>query len=339
MSQPSDLPAPEKTKLFMPAHYKFPPWRPPVEMAERIRERWPAMRVSRTVESAVFEAELAEADIFFGVAIRPEQYRIAKRLRWIQATSAGVNQFLCLELRESGIVLTNASGVHSAPIAEHVVGMLVALSRDFPAQMRYQLAHKWSQREIAASPRSPRELQGKIALLVGFGAIGRAVAERVRAFGMHVWAVTRSGAADPALADRCFSTARLLEALPSADFVIVAVPDTPDTHQFLRAEHFAAMKPTAFFLNIARGTVVDEPALIAALARGTIAGAALDVAAEEPLPPESPLWSLENVIVTPHTSGISERMWEREEALLMENLERWFAGRELKNRVDVSLGY
>ena len=334
-----DRRAPADTKLLIAAHYRLELWRPPLEFAERVRSRWPAMRVVHLTDPQALPAELADSDIFVSFLLRPDQLRLAARLRWLHSTAAGVAQFMFSELRDSGIVVTNATGVHAAPIAEHVVGMLVALARDFPAQMRYQLQRRWAQREIAAGPRSPRELSGCVALLVGFGAIGRAVAERIRPLGMRVWAVTHSGRADTALADRVFGSGDLDAALAGADFVIVAVPETPQTRRLLGAPQFSRMKRTAFLLNVARGAVLDEPALADALAHGTIAGAALDVAAEEPLPPESPLWSLDNVILTPHTSGISDRMWEREADLLLDNVERWFGGQPLRNRVDLSRGY
>jgi len=131
----------------------------------------------------------------------------------------------------------------------------------------------------------------------------------------------------------------LHEALPEADFVVLAAPETPETRQMIGAREFALMKPSAYFVNVARGSLVDEAALVATLQRRAIAGAALDVTAEEPLPSESPLWKLDNVVITPHISAATEHLWERQSALLIENLERWFSGRELLNRVDLSRGY
>ena len=128
-------------------------------------------------------------------------------------------------------------------------------------------------------------------------------------------------------------------ALPQADFVILAAPETPETHHLIGARHLAAMKPSAFLINVARGSLVDEPALIAALERGQLAGAALDVASQEPLPPESPLWRMDNVFITPHTSSSTDLLWTRQTDLLLQNLDRWFAGRELINRVDFARGY
>jgi phosphoglycerate dehydrogenase-like enzyme len=176
-------------------------------------------------------------------------------------------------------------------------------------------------------------------VLVGFGAVGRAVAERLRAFGVHIWAVTRSGKADASLAERVFPATELQAAVREADYVILAAPETPETHHLIGAKELAAMKRSAILVNVARGSLVDQAALVSALEKRSIGGAALDVASPEPLPPENPLWSLENVFLTPHISGISERIWQRETELLMDNLDRWFRGQPLRNRVDLQRGY
>jgi phosphoglycerate dehydrogenase-like enzyme len=224
-------------------------------------------------------------------------------------------------------------------MAEHVIGMILALLRDFPGSMRYQLQHRWAQQEIWDGNARPRELHGQTAVLVGFGAVGRAIAERLRAMGMHVWAVTRSGQADPALAERAFPATELDAALAQADIVVLAAPETLQTRRMIGAQQLARMKPSTILINVARGSLIDEPALVAALRSRAIAAAGLDVASQEPLPPENPLWSLENVLITPHTSGVTERLWEREAELLIDNLERWFSGKPLRNLVDLSRGY
>ncbi|PYU29026.1 MAG: hypothetical protein DMG31_18605 [Acidobacteria bacterium] len=213
------------------------------------------------------------------------------------------------------------------------------MARDFPGAMRFQAQKKWAQQEIWDGPARPRELSGAVALVVGFGAVGRAVAERLRGFGVRIWAVTRSGKADASLAERVFAVAELNGALAGADYVILAAPETPQTHHLIGAEQLAAMKRGAVLVNVARGSLVDQAALVTALEKRAIGGAGLDVASPEPLPPENPLWSLENVFITPHTSGISERIWQREAELLVDNLERWFKGEPLRNQVDLARGY
>lgn len=332
-------PEPRDTKLVIFARHRFTLWRPPAELAARVSQRWPEMRVVDLPHQDQLPAELPDTDIFVGYLLRPEQLRLATRLKWIHSTAAGVAQLMYPELRGSGIVLTNASGVHAIPMGEHVVGMILAMTRDFPGAMRYQHKHIWAQQELWDGRARPRELTGQVVLLVGFGAVGRAVAERVRGLGMRVWAVTHSGKADGALAERVFAAGDLDAVLPEADFVVLAAPETAETLHMIGAPQLAAMKSTAFLINVARGSLVDEPALVAALEGGVIAGAALDVASQEPLPSENPLWSLENVFITPHLSGVSERIWDRQGDLLVDNLERWFDGRPLRNRVDPTRGY
>jgi phosphoglycerate dehydrogenase-like enzyme len=283
--------------------------------------------------------EITDTDIFVGWSLRPEQFRLARRLKWIHATAAGVRQLMYPELVRSGIVVTNASGVHAVPMAEHILGLLVALARSFPTALRYQLQRQWAQQEIWDRALHPRELRGQVLLLVGFGRIGKELARRVRPLGMRVWAVTRSGKADQALAERTLPASRLGEVLKEADYVVLAAPETPETFHMIGPQQFAAMKPTAFLINVARGSLVDEAALIEALRRRAIAGAALDVAEREPLPPDNPLWTLDNVFITPHISAASESLWERQTDLLLENLARWFSGRELLNPVDLRRGY
>lgn len=330
---------PAETKLVICVWHRFTLWNPPPEMAARIRERWPEMRVVHLPNYDGLESELPDTDIFVGFSLRSEQFPHALKLRWLHSTAAGVGQLMYPELRASGIEVTNASGVHMVPMAEHILGMLVAMARRFPDCFLYQQRARWAQQELWDSPVRPRELHGQVLLLIGFGAIGRAVAKAVRPLGMRVWAVTRSGQGDTELAERILPASKLHEGLREADFVILAAPETPETRKMIGAPELACMKPSAYFMNVARGTLVDEPALIAALERRAIAGAALDVALQEPLPPESPLWKLDNAFITPHMSAVSEHLWTRQTDLLLTNLERWFTGRELLNRVDLKRGY
>ena len=319
--------------------HAFTLWRPPADVAVHVRRRFPEMKVVHLPTYDHLADEIGDTDIFVGWSLRPEQFVLAKKLRWIHSTAAGVGQLMYPELRASSVVVTNASGVHTIPMAEHIVGMLIALARRFPSSFRYQMARHWAQQELWDEPIRPRELAGQVLLIVGFGAIGREVARRVRPLGMKIWAVTRSGRAETSDADRVLPVAQLGEVLHEADYVILAAPETPETRRMIGARELARMKPTAHLINVARGSLVDEPALIRALAERQIAGAALDVTEEEPLPRESPLWTLPNVFITPHISSVSEYLWDRQTELLLENLERWFSGRELRNVVDLARGY
>lgn len=328
---------PEETKLVICVWHRFTLWQPPPQFAAGIRRRWPAMKVVHLPNYDHVLGELPDADILVGFSLRREQFALAKKLKWIHATAAGVGQLMYPELRESGILLTNARGIHSVPMSEHILGMLIAMARRFPDASRFQQAAHWAQQEIWNG--KPGELNGKLLLIVGFGSIGCALARLVQPMGMRVWGMTRSGRGDAQLVERILPSTELRNALPQADFIVLAAPETSDTRHMIGGKELALMKPTAYLFNVARGTLVDEAALVAALRARAIAGAALDVAEEEPLPPESPLWKLDNIFITPHISAATENLWPRQEALLLENLERWFDGRELLNRVDLQRGY
>ncbi|HWF38208.1 MAG TPA: D-2-hydroxyacid dehydrogenase [Candidatus Acidoferrales bacterium] len=330
---------PFETKLVLCVNSGIPLWKPPADAEQRIRARFPEMRVVHLPDATRLESELGDADIFMGYALGPELLARSPKLKWIQAVSAGVKQYLYPELRDSGVIVTNASSVHCLPVAQHTLGVLVALARRFPDCLRYQQQSKWATADLWNAPVRPRELRGQVLLFIGFGAIGRETARLVRPLDMRIWTVTHSGRADAKHAERAFPIAQLHQALPAADFVVIAAPDTPQTRNIIGARELELMKRTAYLINIARGTLIDEPALIAALQANRIAGAALDVTVKEPLPPESSLWKLENCFITPHVSGATENTWNREEELISENLKRWFAGTELLNVVDLSRGY
>lgn len=329
--------SPSDTKLVICIWHKFTLWRPPFEFAESIRRRWPDMKVVHLPTYDRVVGELPDTDILVGFSLRREQFSSAKKLKWIHATAAGVGQLMYSELRESGIVLTNARGIHSDPMAEHILGMVIAMSRRFPDAFRYQRAAHWAQQEIWDA--RPFELKGKVLLIAGFGSIGQALARIIQPIGMRVWGLTQSGSGDERFAERILPASKLRDALPHADFVLLAAPETPETRQMIGEKELASMKRSAYLLNVARGTLVDQSALIAALRARTIAGAALDVTEEEPLAPENPLWKLDNAFITPHVSAATDLLWQRQGELLLENLERWFDGRELLNRVDLQRGY
>ena len=332
-------PNPESTKLVLCVWHPFTLWRAPEWLAAQLRDRYPTMRVAHLPDYSALDAELPDADIFVGWSLRPQQFAAARKLKWLHSTAAGVAQLMYPELRESGIAVTNASGVHTIPIAEHVCGLLLALARRFPSCFRHQAARHWGQQDIWDEPIKPRELRGATLLLIGLGAIGREVARLGRALGMRVAAVTRSGRDPMGVTDLVTSPAELDALLAQADYVVLAAPETPETKHLINAERLARMKPSAYLVNVARGSLVDESALIAVLREHRIAGAALDVAAAEPLPESSPLWKLENCLLTPHLSGASDALWHRQADLLFDNLERWFGGRGLRNRVDLARGY
>ncbi len=332
-------PSPAETKLVLYVHHPFTLWRLPADFPERIRRRWPAMRVVHLTDAHRLPEEIADADIYVGFWARSELFRQARKLRWVHATAAGVGQLLHPEFVASDVVLTNARGVNAAPIGDHTLAVILALSRHLPSAWRHQREHRWAQQQIWDERPRPKELAGQRLVLVGLGALGREIAVRARAFGMKITAVTRSGRDPDGLADEALPPERLDEALTEADFLVLAAPETAETLRLIDARRLALMKPGACLVNVARGRLVDEAALAESLASGSLAGAALDVTEHEPLAPESPLWDMENVLITPHIANASERLWERQWAIFRENLERWFAGKELINVVDKRRGY
>jgi phosphoglycerate dehydrogenase-like enzyme len=224
-------------------------------------------------------------------------------------------------------------------MAEHTMGLLVALARNFPDSVRLQDRKHWTQQELWDKPQHLTELNGQVLLIVGFGSIGRELAKRAKGFDMRVWGVTRSGKGDLTHAEKIFAAKDVHAALPEADYVVIAAPETAETKHLMGVKQIARMKRGARLINIGRGSLLDELEMIRALESGALGGAALDVAATEPLPPDSPLWKAPNLFITPHTSGVSDRLWIRQTAILMDLLERWFDGRELFNRVDFARGY
>lgn len=334
-----EMPKPENSKIVFCVKFSFDLWSIPASLVSAVRARWPQMRIAHVEDYRKLPSELADADIFVGFMLTPEQLAAARQLKWMHITAAGVSQMMRPDVRARGIVITNARGVHATPMAEHAMGMMVALAHKFPEATRAQIAHRWAQEEMWNTAPRLSELRGRVLLLIGLGAVGSEIARYAKAFGMHVWAVTRSGKGDSQLAERIFPVSDLDRALSEADYAVIAAPDTAETRAMIGAKQFQAMKPSAYLINLSRGSLVDEAALADALQKRRIAGAAIDVTEKEPLPKESPLWDLENLFITPHTSSATEELWERQTELLAENLERWFAGRELLNRVDLAKGY
>jgi phosphoglycerate dehydrogenase-like enzyme len=330
---------PAETKLLICVWHPFTQWRPQPIMAETIRRRWPQMRVVHLPDYDRLPEELPDADIFVGYSLRAQQLGDAKKLKWIHSTAAGVAQLIYPELRDSGILVTNPSGIFSVPMAEHTMGMLLALARNFPDSVRHQDRSNWGQQEMWDLPQQFTELNGQLLLIVGYGSIGRELARRARAFDMRVWGVTRSGTGDATHAEKIVAATQLENVLPEADYVVLSVPETPETKQLIGASQIAKMKRGARLINVGRGSLLDETALLHALESRALGGAALDVTGTEPLPAQSPLWRAPNLFITPHTSAVSDRLWHRETAMLMDLLERWFDGRELFNRVDFARGY
>lgn len=288
--------------------------------------------VDRDERIAHIDEHISDADIFYGGRLTGEQWLRARRLTWIQVPWAGVNTLLATPgIAESDVIVTNSSGIMADSVADQVMGAVLMLTRDLASQVRAQDRGEWARYETESPKR--QLLRGKTIGILGFGSIGRAIAVRARAFGMRVIAMKRTVESIPPELDEAFGSDSLDALLAQSDVVVVALPLTPQTRGLLGREQFAHMKPTAHFVNIARGAVVREDALVDALRDGVIAAAALDVFENEPLPAESPLWSMPNVLVTPHSSGAFLGFGAASAELFIENLGRFVRGEELRNVV------
>ena len=285
---------------------------------------------------ASLQRHLPEADVLLGWNFRATELQqawpLADRLRWIQWGGAGVDAVLFPELVASDVQLTNARGVFDRAMAEYTLGLILSFGKDFFETYTAQREHRWSYRltELMA---------GRSVLVVGVGSIGREIARTLKRMDFVVSGVGRSArGADPDFGD-IHGVSDLNTFLPEADYVVLITPLTPETRGLFGAEQFSAMKSSARFINLGRGELVDEGALLEALQGGQIAGAGLDVFCTEPLPTESPLWDLDNVIVSPHISGDYRGHQEAMAGIFLENFERFQDGRELLNRIDKSLGF
>ena len=260
----------------------------------------------------------------------------APNLKWFQQWGAGADWLLKYpDAAEHPFTLTNVSGIHAVPISEHILAFMLAFARGLPGAMRDQTQHEWQK----ASERSVFELAGKTLLLVGVGAIGARTAKLAAALGMRVWGVRRDPSKEVEYVERMASNAELRDLLPEADFVVLTVPLTEETRHIMSADEFAVMKDSGHLINIGRGGTVNEADLIRALQEGQIAGAGLDVFEEEPLPESSPLWEMENVIVTAHYSGDTPHYDARALEIFLENLRRYARGESLTHVVDKGRGY
>lgn len=300
-------------------------------------DRLPEGVTVRTAATAAeLRAALAGAEVLLGWDFRAgdlrQAFHAATDLRWIHWAGAGVDAVLFAELAQSDVVLTNSRGVFDRAIAEYVLGLIVAFAKGLPETVMLQSRHTWRHRHT-------ERIEGRRALLVGVGGIGRATARLLMASGMRVRGIGRTARDADADFGAVHGIGDLEALLPEADFVILAAPLTRETANLFGAEQFGAMKPTARFVNVARGGLVREAALVRALEQGDIAGAALDVFEHEPLPAASPLWSLPNVIVSPHMCGDFVGFEGALAELFRRNLERYRAGEPLLNVVDKALGY
>ncbi len=280
------------------------------------------------------------AEVYCGFGIAPEILEAAEPLRWVHTGTAGVGGSLHPAMRSSDVIFTNSAGIHGVPVAEHALAMMLYLARAFDRAVANRRERRWARRRIAGFDGPVRELTDATVAVIGYGGIGRELAKRARELGMRVLGVRRRpGVGTAEHAQRVVGPERLIEVLSEADYVVLCVPETPETEGLIGPDELGAMKPDAVLVNVSRGTIVDEAALIDALRAGRIRGAGLDVFREEPLPEDSPIWEMDQVCLTPHVAAVTPRYWERETDLILENTRRYLAGETMLNVVDVDAGY
>ncbi|MGA3316388.1 MAG: D-2-hydroxyacid dehydrogenase [Candidatus Korobacteraceae bacterium] len=276
-------------KLLIALHHRFPLWQVPPWFSERLRRDFPQLEVVHLPNYDHVMEEIADADIAIAWSLRGEQIKAAKRLRWIHSTAAAVHHLMTPELLASDIVVTNARDVHGPVVAEHAIGLAFALAKRLPQSVRYQQQKRWAQHDLWAQRPRLRELNSATMTIVGLGAIGAPLARLAKCLGMRVVGVREHPERGSEVADTVHGFEELDAALSAGDFIVLAVPVTPKTRHLMNAERLARLKPDAYLINVGRGVLLDEAALVDALRAKSFGGAALDVTTEEPLPPESPL--------------------------------------------------
>jgi phosphoglycerate dehydrogenase-like enzyme len=305
------------------------------EHIESIKKALPGSKIARALdESDLIQAGSDSEVLLTWGMYRPADFcRAANELKWIHALSAGVDGLLSVpEIRSRRIRVTATKGIHGLPIAEHTLGMILCLARGFHVLRERQLRKEW-RKYLEAD-----EIQGKTVGVLGLGNIGRVVAHKCKLLGMRVIALDLQPGEDK-IVDRFYPARDAIALMQESDYVVITLPLTPDTHHLVGETQLRAMKKSACLINVARGKIVDERALIKALKEGWIAGAGLDVFETEPLPPTSELWGLPNVIISPHMSAISPQYMDRAIAVFCEDLTRFAQGKALLSEVNWDSGF
>jgi phosphoglycerate dehydrogenase-like enzyme len=316
-------------------------WNIPPSFVDRLRRDFPEHQFLDAWDNQAIRRLLPEVDAAFTPLVDHDVFPSATRLRWLQVPAVGVGHLLYPAMVESPVIITNARGIRARAMAEHVIGVIIALARRFHAALGHQAAHEWAQDLLEpGEPGAIRTLHGRRLAIVGFGSIGREIAHLAAAFGLRISAIRRRAELPPPRhVDELLEPGRLDELLARSDIVVLAAPLTPATTRMIGRHELSLMKRGALIVNIGRGLLVDDEAMVEALRSGHLGGAALDVFTEEPLDRSSPYWDLPTAIVTPHTSGAMEDYWTPLVTLFSENLRRFEAGEPLLNTVDKRAGY
>ena len=324
-------------KILISIYSPFAVWNIPPEQVAALGRGFPNHTVLHALDDEQTQEMMQDVDVLFAGQITPDQLSVAARLRWIHSPAAGVGGMLFPEMIASPVVVTNSRGMSADTIAEHVLAVTLALFRRLPSAFRNQASRLWAQDAI--SREGNRMIANSNVLIVGMGAIGGAVADRMTQLGARVTGIRRRHTQVHQAVAQLSTPDRLQTLLPDADVVVISAPHTRDTRGMIGPAELSVMKRDAVLVNVSRGQLIDEAALATALERGAIGGAALDVFVDEPLPADSPFWTLPNVLITPHTSGFRPDHWDAAVALFADNLRRFEEGRDLINVVDKVAGY
>lgn len=320
-------------------HEEFPAWTLPQWCVDEVIDSFTDIEFVRLTSSERIADEIVDADVLMAWRVDEDMFRLAQKLRWIHTGMAGLTWILIPPVVESQVVVSNGKGVHPPIMGEHAMALMLAFSRRLHDCLEFQRKAVWGRNEIYSRVPSFEGLCGKTVGIVGFGAIGAEVGRRARSFQMRVIGFKRNVDQDEGLADILCEPGELNDYLPEIDYLIIAAPLTEETEGMIGPVQLELMKSTAVLINLARGELIDQEALAAALENEQIAGAGLDVFVPDPLPDGHPLFSTKNLILTPHVSGTSPDMWRHITTLFIKNIKLFREGQELINQVNKERGY
>jgi D-2-hydroxyacid dehydrogenase (NADP+) len=326
-------------KILISIQQPVTQWQIPAEGVDVLRKRFPHIQFIYATTPEQRAEGLREADAAYTWILNADELKSAQKLRWVHTSAVAVETLCLRELFARSVLVSNTRGVQAIPIAEHVMAVLLALAKQLPFVLENQARSRWAQNEMVGD-RLPWLLNGRTLGLIGVGTIGAEVAKRAQAFGMRVIAMRRRPAYGViGHVEQIYGLADLAEFLAQCHALVIAAPLTPETEGLMGAAQFAQLPKGAVVINVGRAKIIDTEALIASLRNAHLGGASLDVFPQEPLPPDHPLWTTPNVILTPHTSGFRRGHWDEVIELFGDNIERWVKGEALKYRIEPELGY